>query len=334
VATVTERFHSGWPLAVREVLRRLFVALGLPPILLAGVFTYFAIDQPRFVSYLNITNMAQQGTYLMVITMGQMLVLLSRNYDLSVGSTVALTSVVTAEVMSSVHGETAAIILGVLAGMGIGIGVGLVNGLTVAIFRISSFMVTFGMLQIAFGAALVLSSGTPIVGLPDSYVFTLGVDDWLKVPVPVWLTLGMMVAFYFLLNWTRLGRNAYAIGGNENAARLSGIPVGRNIVYLFVVCSFLTALAGIMLTARTSTGEANIGSQYPLQSIAAAALGGVSLFGGEGRMSGAVIGVCFIVVLGNGMDLVNISSYIQLIVLGTLLIVALIGNRLQRRLAT
>jgi ribose transport system permease protein len=242
--------------------------------------------------------------------------------------------VVTAEVMSSLHGETAAIILGVLAGMGIGIGVGLVNGLTVAIFRISSFMVTFGMLQIAFGAALVLSSGTPIVGLPDSYVFTLGVDDWLKVPVPVWLTLGMMVAFYFLLNWTRLGRNAYAIGGNENAARLSGIPVGRNIVYLFVVCSFLTALAGIMLTARTSTGEANIGSQYPLQSIAAAALGGVSLFGGEGRMSGAVIGVCFIVVLGNGMDLVNISSYIQLIVLGTLLIVALIGNRLQRRLAT
>ncbi len=334
MTTVTERFHSGWPPAVREVLRRLFVALGLPPILLAGVFTYFAIDQPRFVSYLNITNMAQQGTYLMVITMGQMLVLLSRNYDLSVGSTVALTSVVTAEVMSSVHGETAAIILGVLAGMGIGIGVGLVNGLTVAIFRISSFMVTFGMLQIAFGAALVLSSGTPIVGLPDSYVFTLGVDDWLKVPVPVWLTLGMMAAFYFLLNWTRLGRNAYAIGGNENAARLSGIPVGRNIVYLFVVCSFLTALAGIMLTARTSTGEANIGSQYPLQSIAAAALGGVSLFGGEGRMSGAVIGVCFIVVLGNGMDLVNISSYIQLIVLGTLLIVALIGNRLQRRLAT
>jgi len=137
-----------------------------------------------------------------------------------------------------------------------------------------------------------------------------------------------------LLNWTRLGRNAYAIGGNENAARLSGIPVGRNIVYLFVLCSFLTALSGIMLTARTSSGEANIGSQYPLLSIAAAALGGVSLFGGEGRLSGAIIGVCFLTVLQNGMDLVNISSYIQLIVIGALLIVALIGNRLQRRLAT
>jgi ribose/xylose/arabinose/galactoside ABC-type transport system permease subunit len=334
MATRTERIAAGAPLVVRDALRRLFVTLGLPPILLAAVFVYFAIDQPRFVSHLNITNMAQQATYLMVITMGQMLVLLSRNYDLSVGSTVALTSVVTAEVMTSVHGSTGALVLGLLAGMAVGVGVGLVNGLTVAIFRISSFMVTLGMSQIAFGAALLLSSGTPVVGLPDSYVFTLGVDDWLTIPVPVWLTLGMLVCFYVLLNWTRLGRNAYAIGGNENAARLSGIPVGRNIVYLFVLCSFLTALSGIMLTARTSSGEANIGSQYPLQSIAAAALGGVSLFGGEGRMSGAVIGVCFITVLQNGMDLVNISSYIQLIVIGALLIVALIGNRLQRRLAT
>jgi ribose/xylose/arabinose/galactoside ABC-type transport system permease subunit len=332
VTTVTQGVGAGSaPLAL---LRRLFVTLGLPPILLAGVFAYFAIDQPRFVSYLNITNMAQQATYLMVITMGQMLVLLSRNYDLSVGSTVALTSVVTAKTMAGVHGDTKGIILGVLAGMGIGIGVGLVNGMTVAFFRISSFMVTLGMSQIAFGAALFFSSGTPIVGLPDSYVFTLGVDDWVRVPVSVWLTVGMLVGFYVLLNWTRLGRNAYAIGGNENAARLSGIPVGRNIVYLFALCAFLSALSGIMLTARTSSGEANIGAQYPLQSIAAAALGGVSLFGGEGRMSGAVIGVCFIIVLNNGMDLVNISSYVQLIVFGALLIVALIGNRLQRRLAT
>jgi ribose/xylose/arabinose/galactoside ABC-type transport system permease subunit len=143
----------------------------------------------------------------------------------------------------------------------------------------------------------------------------------------------MLAVFYVLLNWTRLGRNAYAIGGNENAARTSGIAVGRNVVYLFSLCGLLAALSGIMLTARTSSGEANIGSAYPLQSIAAAALGGVSLFGGEGRMSGAVIGVVFIIVLSNGMDLVNISSYTQLIVLGALLIVALIGNRLQRRLA-
>jgi ribose/xylose/arabinose/galactoside ABC-type transport system permease subunit len=334
VATATERTAVSAPVAVREALRRTFVTLGLPPFLLAGVFAYFAIDQPRFVSYLNITNMGQQATYLMVITMGQMLVLLSRNYDLSVGSTVALVSVVTAKTMTGVDGNTAAIVLGVLAGMGVGIGVGLVNGLVVAIFRVSSFMVTFGMLQIAFGLALLLSSGTPIVGLPNDFVFTLGVDDWLSIPVSVWLTLGLLVLFYILLNWTRLGRNAYAIGGNENAARLSGVPVGRNLVYLFALCSFLTALSGIMLTARTSTGEANIGSQYPLQSIAACALGGISLFGGEGRLSGAVIGVCFIIVLSNGMDLVNISSYIQLIVLGSLLIVALIGNRLQKRLAT
>jgi ribose transport system permease protein len=331
---VTSRLGAPWLVAVRDVSRRTFVALGLPPILLAAVFAYFAIDQSRFVSYLNLTNMAQQATYLMVITMGQMLVLLSRNYDLSVGSTVALTSVVAAWAMVKVGGSGwGPIAAGVAAGMGIAIAVGLVNGLTVAIFRISSFMVTLGMSQIAFGVALLISSGTPIVGLPDDFVVTLGTDYWLKLPVSVWLTLGMLFLFYFLLNWTRLGRNAYAIGGNENAARLSGIAVGRNVVYLFTLCALLSGLSGIMLTARTSTGEATIGTQYPLLSIAAAALGGVSLFGGEGRMSGAVIGVVFIVVLSNGMDLVNISSYIQLIVLGALLIVALIGNRLQRRLA-
>ena len=178
---MTSRLGSWGAFAsTRDLVRRSFVALGLPPILLAGVFTYFAIDQPRFVSYLNLTNMAQQGTYLMVITMGQMLVLLSRNYDLSVGSTVALTSVVTAKAMTGVgHGGTA-IAVGVIAGAGIGLAVGIANGLAVSIFRISSFMVTLGMSQIAFGAALLLSSGTPIVGLPDAYVVTLGTSEGVK----------------------------------------------------------------------------------------------------------------------------------------------------------
>lgn len=320
-----------------EVARRLFVSLGLPPLLLVALFVYFALEQHRFVDTDNLLNMSRQATYLMVITLGQMLVLISRNFDLSVGSTVALSSVASSMVMTSgalAHsGAAMQIALGCLAGIGVGIGVGLVNGLTVAIFRISSFMVTLGMQSIAFGVALLLSSGTPVVGLPDPYVYTLGIGTWLKIPTPVWITLGLVALAYALLNWTRLGRNAYAIGGNENAARLSGVAVGRNLVYLFVLCSLLAAIAGIMLTARTSSGEANVGANYPLLSIAAAVLGGISLFGGEGRVSGAVIGVVFITVLNNGMDLINISSYIQLIVVGALLIVALIGNRLQRRLA-
>jgi ribose transport system permease protein len=264
-----------------------------------------------------------------------MLYLLTRNYDLSNGATIALTSVVTALVMTwSGWGDStaAAIAGGCLAGVGVGVVVGLINGAVVARFNISSFMVTLGMSSVAFGVALLLSSGVPISGLPAPYVQTLGTGRWLGIPVPLYVTVVIGVLFYVLLNWTRLGRHAYAIGGNARAARVSGVRVGRDMLLLLVIGSALAAVAGVMLTARLSSGEANIGSDFPLLSIAAAVLGGVSLFGGEGRLSGAVIGVLFIVVLNNGMDLIRVESYVQLVVLGALLIVALIVDRARVRL--
>jgi ribose transport system permease protein len=295
----------------------------------------FASIEPRFLSSFNILNIGRQATYLMVATMGQMLYLLTRNYDLSNGATIALTSVVTALVMTwSGWGDStaAAIAGGCLAGVGVGVAVGLVNGAVVSRFNISSFMVTLGMSSVAFGVALLLSSGVPISGLPAPYVQTLGTGRWLGIPVPLYITLVIGVLFYVLLNWTKLGRHAYAIGGNAKAARVSGVRVGRDMLLLLVIGSALAAIAGVMLTARLSSGEANIGSDFPLQSIAAAVLGGVSLFGGEGRLSGAVIGVLFIVVLNNGMDLIRVESYVQLVVLGALLIVALIVDRARIRL--
>jgi ribose transport system permease protein len=315
--------------------RRTFVQVGLIPLLLAAAVVFFALMEPRFIATDNLFNIARQSTYLMVLTMGQMLYLLTKNYDLSNGSTVALTSVVTAMVMtwSGWGGSTAAATLfGILAGIGVGVGVGLVNGVVVAFFKISSFMVTLAMSSIAFGAALMLSSGIPIGGLPDGYVRHLGTGKWLGIPVPVYVTVLIGILVYVLLNWTKLGRHAYAIGGNEHATRLSGIAVIRSTILLFVIGSALAAIAGVMLTARLSSGEANIGSEFPLQSIAAAVLGGVSLFGGEGRLSGAVIGVVFIIVLSNGMDLIRVESYVQLLVLGALLIGALIVDRLRSRL--
>jgi ribose transport system permease protein len=254
-----------------------------------------------------------------------MLYLLTRNYDLSNGSCVALTSVVTATVMtwSGWGGDaTTAIVGGCVAGLAVGLAVGLVNGLVVAGFGISSFMVTLGMSSVAFGAALMLSSGTPIGGLPDPFVRQLGTGRILGISTPIYVTAVIAVLFYALLNWTKLGRHAH----------VSGVPVVRHTVVLLALGSTLAAVAGIMLTARLSSGEANIGSDLPLLSIAAAVLGGVSLFGGEGRLSGAVIGVLFIVVLSNGMDLIRVESYLQNVVLGGLLIVALIVDRLRTRL--
>jgi ribose transport system permease protein len=332
-----------------QVARRLFVTIGPFPIMLVILFLVFGAlsEDHRFWNGDNIFNIARQSTYLMIVTMGQMLYLLSRNYDLSNGSTVALTSIVTSLVMtwSGWGGSTAAAIaVGCLAGIGVGLGVGFVNGVVVSIFGISSFMVTLGMSFMAFGAALMLSSGTPVTNLPGPFVKGLGtgkvyepIDGFalshVFSSVPVVITVGLLIAFYFFLNWTRLGRRAYAIGGNVNAARLSGISIAKSTIFLFMIGSALAAVAGIMLTARISSGEANIGSDLPLLSIAAAVLGGVSLFGGEGKLSGVVIGVVFIIILQNGMQLLRINSYLQLIVLGALLIVALIIDRLRARMA-
>ena len=334
--------------SIGQLGKRAFVTVGPFPIMLVILFIVFGAlsDEHRFWNGDNIFNIARQCTYLMIVTMGQMLYLLSRNYDLSTGSCVALTSIVTSLVMtwSGWGGNTAAAIaVGCLAGIGVGVGVGFVNGLVVSVFNVTSFMVTLGMSFMAFGAALMLSSGLPVTGLPSAFVSGLGtgrvyepVDgfalSYVFSSVPVVITVGLLIAFYVLLNWTRLGRHAYAIGGNANAARLSGIAIGRNTIYLFVLGSVLSAIAGIMLTARISSGEANIGSEFPLLSIAAAVLGGVSLFGGEGRLLGVVIGVVFIIVLQNGMQLLRLSSYLQLIVLGALLIVALIVDRLRARM--
>jgi ribose transport system permease protein len=334
--------------SMSQYARKAFVVIGPFPIMLVILFIVFGAlsDEHRFWNGDNIFNIARQSTYLMVATMGQMLYLLSRNYDLSNGSCIAMTAIVSSLVMTwSGWGDNtaAAIAVGCLAGIGVGVGVGFVNGIVVSLFNISSFMVTLGMSFMAFGAALMLSSGTPVTGLPESFVNGLGtgkiyepVDGFalshVFASVPVVITVGLLLAFYVFLNWTRLGRRAYAIGGNANAARLSGIGIGRNTIYLFILGSAFAAIAGLMLTARISSGEANIGSEFPLLSIAAAVLGGVSLFGGEGKLSGVVIGVVFIIVLQNGMQLLRINSYLQLIVLGALLVIALIIDRLRARM--
>jgi ribose transport system permease protein len=331
-----------------QYARRAFVVIGPFPIMLVILFIVFGAlsEEHRFWNGDNIFNIARQSTYLMVATMGQMLYLLSRNYDLSNGSCIAMTAIVSTLVMTwSGWGDNTALAIGVgcLAGIGVGVGVGFVNGFIVSVFNISSFMVTLGMSFMAFGAALMLSNGTPVTGLPESFVNGLGtgkiyepVDGFalshVFASVPVVITVGLLLAFYVFLNWTRLGRRAYAIGGNANAARLSGIGIGRNTIYLFILGSAFAAIAGLMLTARISSGEANIGSEFPLLTIAAAVLGGVSLFGGEGKLSGVVIGVVFIIVLQNGMQLLRINSYLQLIVLGALLVVALVIDRLRARM--
>ena len=311
-----------------EVLLR----FGLLPILLVVAVATFAVIEPRFLSGLNATNISRQLSFLLLVTIAQMLVLLTAEIDMSVGATIALTSVVSSMVMVQVGGDgVGALLAGVLAGIVVGLVVGLVNGLIVAKFKVPSFIVTIGTASVATGVALLASKGTPITGLPEVFTTALGSSDIAGIPVSFLLAIAVLALVWFLLNWTVLGHYLFAVGGGEDAARLVGVPVFRTKVTAFVLCSVLTSLAGVLLTARVSSGEPTLGQEFVILAIAAAVLGGTSFFGGEGRLGLVAVGALFLVVLSNGMNLIRVPSYVQEVVLGSLLIAAVIIDRLRRR---
>jgi ribose transport system permease protein len=313
------------------------VRVGVLPVLLALAIIIFSLLSPRFLSGQNLLNVARQSTFLAMVAMGQMLVLLTGGFDLSVGKIIAITSVVGALVMSGSaatvpHDIGAAVLLGILAGVGAGTAVGLVNGIGVAVFDVSPFMMTLGTASISFGIALTLTSGVPVYGMPDAFGNVFGFGQFLGVPTPVYVTLLLYLLLYVVLNWTPMGRYFYAIGGNFKASILSGINTRFHLFMAYVLCGLMAAIAGIVLTARLGTGEANIGASMPLDSIAACVIGGVSLRGGVGRLGSVVLGAVFIGLIQNGMDLARIESYLQEVVIGVLLILAVIADQLRYRL--
>jgi ribose transport system permease protein len=321
-----------------RVLQRLS-GIGILPILLLLMIIFFSLQESRFYGTANIFNVSRQATYLMIVTLGQALVLISGGFDLSVGALIAVTSVVSARWMSNFYAanpesEAVAVLVGVAAGLGVGLVVGLINGIGVSRFKVSPFIMTLGMASIGSGFALYYTGGTPVSGMPSLFTKEIGTGRWFGIPVPVFFAVGAILLMYFLINWTKLGRYLYAIGGNTKAAFLSGINVPMYLMGVYVISSLLAALTGVLLTARVSSGEPNLGGGFPLQSITAAVVGGVSLRGGEGRILGAVLGALFITILTNGMNLIRIESYIQEIAVGVVLIVAVIVDRLRDRYRT
>ncbi len=315
-----------------------FVKLGVLPLFLAVAVIVFTLLSRNFLSVQNLTNVSRQSTYLVVISLGQMLVLLTGGFDLSVGTIVALSSVVGATAMSSVYASTPeaiglAILAGVLAGLAAGIVMATLNGIGVAVFNVSPFVMTLGMSSVGFGVALYMTGGVPVYGMPPEYSDLFGFGRWLTIPTPIWITVGLILLIYLFLSWTRYGRYLYAIGGNIQAAALSGISTKWNLFLAYVLSGVLAALSGLLLTARIETGEANIGASFPLASITACVIGGVSLRGGTGRVGNVVLGAIFIGLVQNGMNLAHIESYLQTVVIGILLILAVIADQLRQRYA-
>jgi ribose transport system permease protein len=319
-----------------NLAQRVFSTVGILPVLLLLAIVFFAVQEERFYGAQNILNVSRQATYLTIVTLGQALVLISGGFDLSVGALIAVTSVVSARWMANFYAanpesELLALLVGVAAGLVVGLVVGLANGVGVARFKVSPFIMTLGMASVLGGFALYYTGGSPVSGMPPLFTREIGTGRWFEIPVPIFFAAGAILLMYVVMNWTRLGRYVYAIGGNTKAAYLSGISVPLYLVSVYVICSLLTALAGILLTARVSSGEPNLGLAFPLESITAAVVGGVSLRGGEGRILGAVLGAVFITILTNGMNLIRIESYVQQIAIGVVLIVAVVVDRLRDR---
>jgi ribose/xylose/arabinose/galactoside ABC-type transport system permease subunit len=298
---------------------------GLPAMtfLVAFVFWYLT---PDFLTISNFTNVARQVSVLALVAAGATLVILSAGIDLSVGSVLALVSVFAAKGMEA-HGVTGYIAYG----LAVGIFAGLVNGLLIGWLKIAAFIVTLGMLSVARGIALSTTNGVPIFGLPDSWIFDIGNGYVLGIPAPVLFAVAGFGATWVLLNRTRFGTYVYAIGGNEATAKLAGINVARVKVLIYTWAGFLTAVGGLVLTARVKSGQPLLGSGLELQAIAAVVIGGVSLFGGRGRLSGTVWGVILIGILSNGLNLVGVSTFIQQIVIGVVIVVAVGATMAARR---
>jgi len=314
-----------------------FVRLGVLPFLLVVCLIVFSFMSDNFLTGRNLMNVLRQSSYLVMVTMGQMLALLTGGFDLSVGTILAVTSVVGALAMSTAFAAMPdmawlAIVLGILAGFGAGVSIGIVNGIGVSVFNISPFMMTLGMASVGFGVALSLTGGVPVYGMPDAFGSIFGFGRWFGIPAPIFVAGGLLGVMYVLLNWTRLGRYLYAIGGNLKASRLSGINTRLHLFTAYVLCGALATIAGLMLTARLETGEANIGSSMPLESIAACVIAGVSLRGGVGRVGNVVLGAVFIGLVQNGMNLARIDSYLQTVVIGVLLILAVGADQIRQRL--
>lgn len=298
------------------------------PLMFVLAVILFALQAPGFLTLDNLTNMARQSVYLLIVALGQLIVLIGGGLDLSVGAVVALTSVATATAMATAYvaypdAPWMAVAAGAGVGAFIGVAVGLVNGLGTTWLRIPPFMMTLGMSSVLFGITLLVSGGTPIYGLPPVLGEVFGFGEFLGVPVPAWVALLLVAAVYVLLEWSRFGRHLYATGGNARAAELSGVRTRRVIVASFVLSSLMAVVTGLLLTARLDTGEANIGASLPLESIAACVIAGVSLSGGQGRTLKVLLGTLLIMMVGNGLNLMQVGAYAQTMAIGAILIFAM-----------
>ncbi|MCR8940094.1 ABC transporter permease subunit [Brevibacillus laterosporus] len=281
-----------------------------------------SIVSSDFLTVSNIFNVLRQVSINALIAFGMTFVILTGGIDLSVGSTLALSSALSAGMMASGGDPFLAIVVGLLAGLVMGA----FNGILVAKGNVAPFIATLATMTVFRGLTLVYTEGKPITGLPDSFGM-VGKSFFLQIPMPVIWMLLSFVALYFILKHTTFGRHVYALGSNEEATRLSGVSTTKVKIWVYSISGLFASLAGIILTSRLNSAQPTAGTSYELDAIAAVVLGGTSLSGGKGWIVGTLIGAMIIGVLNNGLNLLNVSSFYQLVAKGAVILIAVLLDR-------
>lgn len=285
----------------------------------------------------NLINVVRQVAAIGIIAIGMTFVIISKGIDLSVGSIVAVAAVVATSLAQQstatnlmYPGLDLPVIVAILVGLLVGLGLGAVNGFLIAYTHIAPFIATLGMMTAARGLALIYSDGRPISRLKDGFNW-IGQGDFLFVPVPIWLFAIVAVISTVLMNYTRFGRYVFALGGNEQAARVSGINISRILLLIYTFSGLLAGLAGMLLAARIGSGNPQLGTAIELDAITAAVIGGTSFNGGIGTVWGTIVGALIIGIINNGLDLMNVSPFMQQVVKGVIIVVAIIIDERKNR---
>jgi len=309
---------------VTRVLRRFGPLLGL--VLLSGVLT---ILSDRFLTLDNLLNVFRQSAVNALLSLGQLVVIITAGIDLSVGSLLGLSCVLVAMLLKS----GVPTVLALAAGLAIGAGLGAVNGVLLTKLHLPHpFIPTLGMMNVARGLALVISGGFPISELPAGFRFW-GAGAWLGIPSPVIVVVGFCLLFHVFLTRTTVGRDVYAIGGNPQAARLAGVPVDARLILVYGLSGLMAGAGAIVLAGRMNSGFPLAGMGSELDSIAAVIIGGASFFGGVGSVGGTLVGALIMGVLRNGLNLMDVSAYWQTVVIGLVIVAAVWVDVVRKRAA-
>jgi len=298
----------------------------LPFLTLIALFAGLSLASPHFLTGTNLSSVVRQTAVINIMALGMTLIIIAGGIDLSVGSILAFGGLLGTMAMEKGMPIPVGIAIGIAAGMFWGF----VNGFLTTNLRINPFIVTLGTLGIVRGIALIISNGLPVHQIPQQFSY-LGEGTLLAVPFVLWILLLCAVAVHVILDHTRLGRSAFAIGSNPEAALYAGINVAFVTVAVYSIGGMLTGLAGMIEASRLMTGQPTAGQGYELQAIAAVVIGGGSLRGGEGSVVGTLVGAFIMGLLANGSDLLGISPYLQQAIIGAIIILAVAVDELRKR---